>query len=490
MTEAQGVLIHFVLGMNTTMTHPREARVVQLPPFTTSVNATATGWKQFLRENSSEVAELLQYAAEQPDDAPLDSMTVVSGGEWPSLVPESRMSRGLWDAARRQATLHHMQQYARAHPALVLPTFEALHMLHPSHEMVDDCMAQRSDTLGEPRAAIACSCDDVGNGVRAFDTLAFVLRRLLSPSAATTIPPHLEADLWVSVWSSGYCRLLSVFFAAHGDWLLMGRLEGDTAGAYLNTLSALVDTSFTLVGDPGGGLTLVDKSALSGSMGHTTAEVLSSVLLYDIHASWVTMNVIRDPEVQRRWLPFLLLHLHTEQHTESRSVLADVLRGFFVELRLHPVTPCSVPLLLFLMQLGRGRSPLPGFVQVWGSLKPAGSLMVKHHARIVDPLAPSNSPSVNASGPPLIVIHHDDFQAASHRKEMMAECHDGGVVAVVGTNEQAPPELAETHRVTTLRHTVCHGTGECTHFVAHLLQSSIAISEPALQSSVSYSEVP
>ena len=53
-------------------------------------------------------------------------------------------------------------------------------MLHPSHEMVDDCMAQRSDTLGEPPAAIACSCDDVGNGVRAFDTLAFVLRRLLS----------------------------------------------------------------------------------------------------------------------------------------------------------------------------------------------------------------------------------------------------------------------------------------------------------------------
>jgi hypothetical protein len=120
MTEAQGVLIHFVLGMNTTtMTDPREARVVQLPPFTTSVSATATGWKQFLRENSSEVAELLQYAAEQPDDAPLDSMTVVSGGEWPSLVPESRMSRGLWDAARRQATLHHMHHVRSRPPSCI-----------------------------------------------------------------------------------------------------------------------------------------------------------------------------------------------------------------------------------------------------------------------------------------------------------------------------------------------------------------------------------
>ena len=113
------------LQMDATLGAAREARVVELPPFDTALHAGAIGWEQFLSENATELEELLLCTAEQPSgQLGSSSMTIVSCGEWPCLVPESRLSRSLQEAARRQATLHYMQQYARANPALVLPTYD------------------------------------------------------------------------------------------------------------------------------------------------------------------------------------------------------------------------------------------------------------------------------------------------------------------------------------------------------------------------------
>jgi hypothetical protein len=461
------------LQMDATLGAAREARVVELPPFDTALHAGAIGWEQFLSENATELEELLLCTAEQPSgQLGSSSMTIVSCGEWPCLVPESRLSRSLQEAARRQATLHYMQQYARANPALVLPTFGVLHMLHASN----DCMAHHckiGSQLTEERSTSVCSCDDTDNGVRGFDALAYILRRLLSTSAATSIPPQNEADLWASVWSSGYYRLLSAFFASHGDWSLIGRLQLDTARKYIDTLDAVVGTFTLVVHD--GDLTLVDCSAISGNMGYTTAEVLSCVLLYDIHTDWVTMSILRNAEAHRRWLPFILHHLHTEEHRECRSVLADVLRSFLVEQRLIPITPCSLPLLLLLMHIADGRRRLPGSMSllVWDSIQPLGPLMSRHHARLLDLFGTANEPKQPTSQT-LMVIHNDDLEATSYRAEILRVLQDGGVVAVVGFHDQ--PHTLTDWVIATLHHTMCKnhldGTEVCITFIVHLLRRS------------------
>lgn len=416
--------------------------VTDLPAFATAVTGAGEGWRTFLAKHAESIESLLQHVGETESDWALrvdshNTMTVVSHGMWPEYVPQSMLSQTLVSAATKPAVLHHMLQYTRANPGLVIPPFRVLHTFHASPNT--DCTAS---------ATAECLCDVTKNGVRAFDALAVVLRRLL----CLHVPPPTSGVLWKGVFESGYFVLLSAFFSAHGDWYLIGQIDTDTRRLYMHKLLTIVEQDFRVVENA-----LIDQSALSGEVGCTTAEILSNVLALDILHEWVTCYVLRNTDAQRTWLPYVLLVLHREQCLANRSVLGDTLRQLWVQQRLAPVAPCSLPLLLHLMVACTW--PLDQEVR-WSWVQPVGPTMSTYMSRVCD-LLPAGLPTMD--GPKLCIAHCDDANEALSMVQA-DECVGVVIVQKVKTNEVADGALY---------HAVCgsngHGSMSCDTYMATLV---------------------